>query len=280
MFYLPFIGSFLEAAGMTIEKIMLKKKNLNFKNYTLYGFLSIVILMLPFIFFFWNIKPEAYSLKNILLMAFIIISALAANLLTYYALKRENLTAMEPIRLMQPMFTIILAIIIYSSERTNLLTIVLAIIASLTLVFSHISKHHLKYDKYIIAALFGSLFFSVELVASKPLLQYYNSTTFYFLRCLAILIITAIIFRPKNKVDNKLKFTILLTSAMWIIYRIILYYGYNSLGIIFTTILFILTPVFTYIFAAIFLKEKITIKQIIATAVIIACVVLAIVTQN
>jgi len=67
---------------------------------------------------------------------------------------------------------------------------------------------------------------------------------------------------------------------MWIIYRIILYYGYNSLGIIFTTILFILTPVFTYIFAAIFLKEKITIKQIIATAVIIACVVLAIVTQN
>jgi len=99
---------------MTIEKIMLKKKNLNFKNYTVYGFLSIVILMLPFIFFFWNIKPEAYSLKNILLMAFIIISALAANLLTYYALKRENLTAMEPIRLMQPMFTIILAIIIYS----------------------------------------------------------------------------------------------------------------------------------------------------------------------
>ncbi len=279
MFYLPFIGSFLEAVGMTIEKIMLKKKSLNFKNYTVYGFLAITILMFPFIFFFWSIKPEAYSIKNILLIVFVIISALFANLLTYYALKRENLTAMEPIRLMQPIFTIILAVIIYSSERTNFLTIILAIVASLTLVISHIKKHHLKYDKYIIAALLGSLFFSIELVASKPLLQYYNSLTFYFLRCLAILLITAIIFRPKNKVDTKLKLTIILTSAMWIIYRIILYYGYNSLGIVFTTILFILTPVFTYIFAAIFLKEKITLKQIISI-IIIACIAAAIIIQK
>jgi len=280
MFYLPFIGSFLEAAGMTIEKIMLKKKSLNFKNYTVYGFLAITILMLPFIFFFWDIKPEAYSIKNILLIIFVIISALFANLLTYYALKRENLTAMEPIRLMQPIFTIILAVLIYSSERTNILTIILAIVASLTLVISHISKNHLKYDRYIIAALCGSLFFAIELVASKPLLQYYNSATFYFLRCLAVLLITAIIFRPKNKVSNKLKLTIILTSAMWIIYRIILYYGYNSLGIVFTTMLFILTPIFTYIFAAIFLKEKITPKQIIATIIIIACIATAIVIQN
>jgi drug/metabolite transporter (DMT)-like permease len=118
------------------------------------------------------------------------------------------------------------------------------------------------------------------LVASKPLLQYYNSITFYFLRCLAVLLITAIIFRPKNKVDNKLKFTIILTSAMWIIYRIILYYGYASYGIIFTTMLFILTPIFTYIFAAIFLKEKITMKQIISTIIIVACISAAIVIQN
>lgn len=280
MFYLPFIGSFLEAAGMTIEKIMLKKKNLNFKNYTVYGFFAITLLMFPFVFFFWNIKPEAYHLKNILLLIFIIITAIIANLLTYYALKRENLTAMEPIRLMQPLFTILLAILFYSSERTNLIIIILAIIASLTLVLSHIKKHHLKYDKYIIAALLGSLFFSIELVASKPLLQYYNSITFYFIRCLIILFITGIIFRPKNHIENKIKLTILLTSSMWIIYRIILYYGYNSLGIVFTTILFILTPIFTYIFAAIFLKEKITIRNIIATIIIIACVAVSIILQR
>jgi drug/metabolite transporter (DMT)-like permease len=280
MFYLPFIGSFLEAAGMTIEKIMLRKKSLNFKNYTVYGFLAITLIMLPFLFFFWNIKPEAYTIKNIFLMIFIIFSALAANLLTYYALKKEDLTAMEPIRLMQPLLTILLAVLIYSSERTNPLTIVLALAASLTLVLSHIKKHHLKYDKYILAALLGSLFFSIELVASKPLLQYYDSITFYFIRCLAILIITAIAFRPKLKIENKLKLTILLTSSMWIIYRIILYYGYNSMGIVFTTILFILTPVFTYLFAAIFLKEKITLRNIIATIIIIACVAGAILVQK
>jgi drug/metabolite transporter (DMT)-like permease len=280
MFYLPIIGSFLEAAGMTIEKIMLKTKSLNFKNYTVYGFLTITILMLPLLFFFWNIKPEAYSIKNILLLLFVIICALFANLLTYYALKRENLSAMEPIRLMQPIFTIILAILIYPSERTSTFVIILGIIASLTLILSHIKKHHLKYDKYIIAALLGSLFFAIELIASKPLLDYYNSITFYFLRCLGVLLITIIIFRPKNKVDNKIKLTIILTNAMWIIYRIILYYGYANYGIVFTTILFIVTPVFTYIFASIFLKEKITLKQIIATSIILACVAAAIIINH
>ena len=285
MIYLPIIGAFLEGAGMTIEKLLLRKKSLNYKNYTVFGFLVIIIAMLPFIFFLWKISPEAYLLKNLFVFFLIIFFSILANLFTFFALKKENLTVIEPIRLMQPLFTILLAFIlsfffqIYYIER-NWSILILGLIASITLVLSHIKKHHLVFDKYILAALFGSLFFAIELVLSKFILQYYNSFTFYFLRCLVIFLITWIIFRPKLKINSKTKWVIFLTGIIWVIYRIILYYGYEIYGVVFTTILFILTPIFIYIFARIFLKEKLTLRNIISAAIILACVILAIILEN
>lgn len=280
MYYLPIIGSFLEATGTTIEKVLMKKRNLNYKNYTVFGFLSIVLIMLTFVFFVWKVDNNAYLPINIILFVFVIAAALGANLLSYFALKRESLGILEPIRLMQPLLTIFLAIIFFPSERTNPAVIILAFIASITLVLSHIKKHHLVYDRYIIAAVLGSFLFAVELVLSKPLLQYYNPFTFYFLRCLFVFLITLAIFKPKDNFDLKTNLTILFTAGIWIAYRIMLYYGYDLYGIVFTTIVFILTPIFIYFYARIFLKEKLTWRNIIATIIIIACVVFAIILQN
>jgi drug/metabolite transporter (DMT)-like permease len=285
MIYLPIIGAFLEAAGMTIEKILLKNRIFNYKNYTVYGFLAIIIAMLPLIFFFWKISPEAYLLKNLFVFFLIIFFSILANLFTFVALKRENLSVLEPIRLMQPLFTILLAFImsfffqIYYSER-NYSILILGFIASITLVISNIKKNHLFFDKHIIAALLGSLFFAIELVLSKFILPYYNSFTFYFLRCLIIFLITFMIFKPKFKADNKSMSLIFLTGIIWVIYRIILYYGYEIYGIVFTTILFILAPVFIYAFAKVFLKEKLTLRNIISSAIILICVILAAIIES
>jgi len=285
MIYIPIFGALLEASGMTIEKILLKKKSLNYKNYTALGFLAIIIVMLPLIFFLWKIEPEAYQLKNLLIFFFIILSSIFANLFTFYSLKRKDLNVIEPIRLMQPLFTILLAFILsfffqtYSSER-NWSILILGLIACIALIASHVEKHHLAFDKYIISALLGSLFFAIELVSSKFILQYYNSFTFYFLRCLFILLITWVIFKPKLKINLKTELAILLVGIIWVIYRVILYYGYEIYGVVFTTILFILTPVFIYIFAGIFLKEKLSVKNIISAVIIVACVAAAIIIES
>ncbi|MDP2925347.1 MAG: DMT family transporter [Nanoarchaeota archaeon] len=277
--YIPILGAFLEATAMTLEKEVMKKKKVNYKNYTVYGFLAIVLVMLPFAFFFWKIDNEALETKNLLIFFSIVFISILANILTYYSLKRENLSVLEPVRMLQPLFTILLAVILYSSER-KLSVFVLAIIASIALISGHIKKHHLVYDKYIIAALFGSLFFAIELVMSKSILSYYNSFTFYFLRCLMIFLITLAIFRPKVSMDKKTKFMICIIAIIWVSFRIIMYYGYEAYGIVFTTIMFILTPVFIFIFAKIFLKEKITIRHIISAIIIVVCVVLAVILEN
>lgn len=283
MFYIPIIGSALEGAGTIIEKKIIIKHRINYKNYIVYGFLALVLVMIPLMFFFWGIKPEAYSIKNLLIFMLVILFSILANLLIFYSLKREKVTELEPIRLMQPLFTILLAFILsfffisYSTERKYSI-LILALIASITLIASHIRKHHLVLNKYLLATLLGSFFFAVELVISKLILPYYSPLTFYFLRCLLIFLVATFIFHPSiNSIKNKTKLLILLSGAIWVAYRWILYYGYLALGIVFTTILFILGPVFIFLFARIFLKEKITSRQIIASAIIILCVIAAII---
>jgi len=286
MIYLPIIGAFLEAVGVTIEKKTLRKQGINYKNYTTYSFLAIVLVMLPFIYFFWNLEPEGYLVRNILLFSLVVILSIIANILIFYALKRENLSEIEPIRLMQPLFTVLLAFVFsfffsaYSSEK-NFIILGLALIASASLVFSHFDKkYHLVYDKYMIAALAGSFLFASELVISRAILPYYHPFTFYFLRSLSVFLIAFIMFRPSlSSIPNKNKFLIFIVGPIWVVYRVILYYGYLNLGIIFTTILFILAPVFIYTFARIFLKEKITWKQVVSSIVIVACVIAAIITE-
>lgn len=277
MIYLPIIGSFLEATGMILEKRMLKIKGMNHKNYVVFGFLAIVIALVPFLLFSWRIEQTAFSLKNLAIMIGVIIASIIANVLIFYSLKREDITEFEPAWLMQPLFTIILAFIFYSQER-NWAIFPLALIASLTLVFMHVKRHHLNFDKYFIAVIIGSLFFAIELVLSRSILEYYSPFTFYFIRCLGIFILSALLFRPSFKIINKkISVFLILLGFLWAIYRAIIYYGYLQLGIVFTTIIFILSPVLLFFFAIIFLKEKPTLKQIISTGIILICVVIAVV---
>lgn len=282
MFYIPIIGAILEGAGNIIDKKILITHNVNYKNCIVYGFLALVLVMFPLIFFFWEIKPEAYSAKNLLIFMSVVLFSILANILVFFSLKRKKVTELEPIRLMQPLFTVLLAFIFsfffaaYYTERKYSI-LVLALIASIALIASHVKKHHLVLNKYIIAAILGSFFFAVELVISKAILSYYSSLTFYFLRCLLIFLVTAFIFRPEiSSIKNKTKLLMLLSAIVWVSYRWILYYGYLSLGIVFTTILFILGPIFIFIFARIFLKEKIYLRHIIASIIIIVCIIAAI----
>lgn len=292
MFYMPIIGAFLEATGMIIEKKIMKKRNIDYKTYTVYGFLAIVAVMVPFIFFFWNLRSELFQLTNLLVFFAIVIIALIANLLIFYSLKRETMSEFEPINMMQPLFTILLAFIfsfflsVYSNER-NPIIIILALIASLSLIAAHIKKHHLVYNKYIIAALLGGFLFSLELVLTKILLPSSSSLsldiiksgfTFYFLRCLIILIIAWIIFRPSfKKIDKQTHYLNWIVSVIFVIYRLILYWGYVTLGIIYTTIILsILSPIFIFLFARIFLKEKLTKRQLISAIIILICVITAV----
>lgn len=269
------------AGGTIFEKIILKNKNVNIKFYQTISFLFISLAIIPLVYFFWKMTPEASETKNITIFILVIITSVAANFLFLYSLKKEKVSNLEPARMLEPLFTILLAIIfglIFTNGLydTNSKIMIPGLIAALTLVFSHVRKDHIKFNKYFIAAIFSSLFFALELVISRLILDYYSPFTFYFLRCLCVFIISFALFQPKfsifEKIDRKTKWIIFATALIWIIYRAIIYYGYIYYGVIFTTLMVMLGPIFVYLFAHLFLKEKIGWRNIISAAIILGCV--------
>ena len=281
MYYIPIIGAVALATGFILEKIVLRKSKINIKLYQTASFLAIVLVMLPLLYFFWKLESQAFQPINIIIFSLVVIFSMIANLFVFYSMKWEKVSNLEPAKMTEPIFVILLAIIFsfFTADLydRNLSILIPALIASAALIFSHIRKHHLNFNKYFIAAIIGSLFFALELVTTRLILDHYSPISFYFLRCSAIFLLSLIIFRPNFKVlDKKTSMYILLTGAIWVVYRVVVYYGYLNLGVIFTTLIIMIGPIFVYAFAKIFLKEKIDWRNIVASIVIIACVLYAI----
>ena len=282
VFYFPILGAVALATGIVIQRTILKKRKINIKLFQSAEFLAITLALLPFIYFFWKLDTQAFETWNIFLFSLIIIFSIIANLLTYYSMKWEKVGNLEPAKILEPLFIVLLAIVFsYLVSETmferNLKVIIPALIAGSALLLSHIKKHHLDFNKYFIAAVLGSFFFALELIITRLILDFYSPTTFYFLRCSTIFLISFIAFKPKfSKLNKKVKLEILALGFIWAFYRIIIYYGFLKLGVIFTTLMIMLGPIFIYFFAWKFLKEKINWKNIVASFVIIGCVLYAI----
>jgi drug/metabolite transporter (DMT)-like permease len=278
---IPILGALAAGAGTVLEKAILKHKKIGIKLYQITGFLAIILAMIPLLFFFWKLDTQAFSLNNLLLFLGIVISATIANFLVFYSEKGEKLTNLEPIKILEPLFVILLAVIfsffIEGIGERNLKIIVPTLIASIALIFPHVKKEHLHFNKYMIASIFGSFFFGLELVLSKLILNYYSPITFYFFRCLFILIISLILFKPNFKdLDKKTSLMILVTGILFVVYRVATYIGYMQYGIMFTTLIIMISPIFIYFLANKFLKEKLNWKNIISSIIIIACVLYAV----
>lgn len=280
-FAIPILGAGALGAGTILEKVILKKKKIGIKLYQTASFLAITLATLPFLYFFWKLDAGAFELRNILIFIGVIASSITANLFVFYSLKWEKVTNLEPARILEPLFTILLAVVFsfftQGLYEQNLKLIIPAVIASIALIFPHIKKHHLQINKYIIAAILGSFFFGLELVLSRLILDFYSPITFYFLRCISIFIISLIVFRPDFKaIDKKTYPLIFITGAVWVLYRVVVYFGYLNYGVIFTTLIIMLGPLVVYVLAWKFLKEKLNWKNIVSALIIIGCVVYAI----
>jgi drug/metabolite transporter (DMT)-like permease len=281
MIYIPFIGALALGGATVLEKIILKKKSMDTKLYQTASFFAILIAMLPLVFFFWKLDQGAFITKNILIFLGVIASSVTANLFYLYSLKGDKVTNTEPARILEPLFVISLTLafglIIEGFYKTDSKFIFPALIAAAALIFPHIKREKVKFNKYFIYAILGSLFFAFELVLSKLILEFYSPITFYFLRCFFIFIVSYLLFKPKlSSLDKKSSLLIFGTACVWVAYRIAVYFGYMKYGIIFTTLITMIAPVIIYLLASKFLKEKLNWKNIASSVIIIGCVIYAV----
>jgi len=278
MIYIPFIGALALGVGTIWEKILLRKKKMDIGTYQTISFLSIIILMLPLLFFFWKLDSQIFELKNILIFLGIIICAVVANIFALYSLKGDKVTKTEPARVIEPVFVILIALIlslfIEEFETSSSKFILPALIAGLAIIFPHIKKGNIKFNKYFTAALIASFLFALELTLSDLILSFFTPISFYLIRCVFIFVISAFIFKPKlTQIDKKTSLNILLIGIVWISYRIAVYFGYIRYGVMFTTLITMMAPIMIYLLASIFLKEKLNWKNILSSIIITGCVI-------
>ncbi len=276
MVVFPFFGSLALASATILERSILKHKSISVQVYQVLQFLSIVLLSLPLLYFFWSVDPLALSRTNLLIFLGVIISSVIANYLTFYAVKGKKVSALEPAKLFEPLFVVLLAffasfISAFFTRDTNV--VIPALIAGLALVWSQVEHARFTFDRFVLAQILGSFFFALELILAQFILSLYNPLTFYFLRCVSILAISFMILPKKRfKISKPLRLPIILTATLWILYRISIYYGYQSVGVMETTLMVMLGPIFIYLFAWKFLKEKISYKSVIAGIVILGSI--------
>jgi len=282
MFYIPLLGAVLDAGGAIMYKTLANRQKVTFRDFLVYGFGSIVLVCLPLLYFFWSIDKIAGRNVNMALLAMVVTFSIFANYFTFFAFKHKDLSKIQTLRLTMPLFTILFAFIlsfffeVYANER-NYYVLLFALIASIALVVSNMNKNHLKFDKYSWSMLLGSFLFSIELILSKPLVALYHPVTFYFIRSLFVFIIAFAVFRGNLSNLKPVGKGLFIISAMfWVGYRTLLYYGYNVFGVVFTTTVFIMSPVLIYLSSWMFFKEKITIRQVVSSMIIVVCIIGAI----
>ena len=242
-------------------------------GFTTVTFMTLSLIMLPFAFFFFNATKGAFTLMPVLFLFSFVLCAGIANLLYYKGFKYEKINHLEPIIMMQPLFVVVLAALVFPSER-NFVVIMAALIASVAIVLSHIKNHHLEFNKHSSLVLISNLFFAVCAIQAKYLLNYFSPFTLYFLRCSLIGLILFVTYRPKLKyLTFKEEEKFALSNIFWIARSVLIYYGYVNFGIIFTTLVLMVTPILVYTFTYFILKERLEMRNLVASAVILICLI-------
>lgn len=267
-----FIAALLNPIEIIGTKEIFKKERVNYKSFLVLNVFFIFIVCAVAFLFGGDVSKDFFQPVYIIALAGIVTIAYFANRLFYYALSGDNVCNVEPISMLSPVVAVILAALIYPDER-NWQILVIAMIAGLALAISRIEKHHFKVSKYTLAMLFSIFLFAIDSIIAKYLLEVLSPIAFYTLRIGLLSLLFIITIRPNLKVFGKKRTTsIFLISVLTAVEVLAYYFAIDSIGIVKTSLIFLLGPVLVLFSSRFYLKEKIKLKAAIADFIILLCV--------
>lgn len=272
---IPLIVAVISAITLLLQKYILSYQKVHYKDFNIIVFIFLFLITAMFFPKFGWVKPEALSLYYIIIGILMIISASFWNILLSQALQKEKMIEFELIQMLQPLFTIFLGSLIFSSER-SIYILPAAVVGSITLIIAHIRRHHIYFDKYSRYLLLAVVLMSVEMIFIKILLFVYSPVALYMFRTFFVTLIMWIILRPTfGTVNTKKIFTMIGTAALAVVQMVLFYTAINSEGLVFTTLVLILSPILIYLFSISVYKEKLTFRTVFSFTIIIFCIVFA-----
>lgn len=252
-----------------IEKFALSNKNINPIYALKIGFGTIAGLVGLFILITQPQLPDWSSTGALLLSTIIAISAVS-NIADETSLKINDISFREPFIDFIPIMTGFMGYIIFPDERHVLLLAAL-ILGCIIIGWGVRPKALAQAQKLgiillvsvvILEGLLNNIYaLTLEYISPEYITLVRSSGVF-------ILLILFLRFRKgiiKHSIDKKAKSALLISNLFWFTYIIASLYAIESLGVITTMLLLLLTPLLRYASAFVFLKDKPTKREIISS---------------
>lgn len=269
------VGAFLFALAMVWDKYNLRKYQFAPETYTSMMFICLTAFAGVVSAVTFNVQWGAVGVGRWVAFAGVVGLAFLWNKLYYYFQKREELQDFEVMNLVVPAVTALLAGLVFSEER-QVITLAAVSVALFTLFIARIEMHHTKFNAYSKLIIVMIMAMAAEAVLRKVVLEVMDPATLYFLRTLLVTGLLLIFYRPASLPRSVAKWgaalgpAVIGGSAM-----ILMFYGYSHIGLVMTTLVFALSPMIVYYLDALVLHERIHPKNIYATVIIIAAIVVA-----
>jgi drug/metabolite transporter (DMT)-like permease len=201
-----------------------------------------------------------------------IVVAVVWNVLYSQGIQKEDLHEFELIMLLSPLMTIVFATLFLPAER-DWGIFVPGIIATGALLATRFHGHHVRIGKVAWKTITAMVLMSLESILIKELLGAFSPVTLYFVRTLVIAIIFVVVFKPKLLSMHRNAFALAILSAMFGVTQMVLkFYGFQSLGVIETTMILVLGPFLVYIASSAFFKERLYKRDLFAATVVVLCI--------
>ena len=277
---IPLAVAIISAITLLLEKYILSARKVNYKDFNVFIFVFLFIITLLLVPKFGWIKPDAFSFFYIAIGILMVIVATVWNILLSQALQNEKMIEFELIQMSQPLLTIFLGSLIFTSER-SIYIMPAALLAAIALIIAHIKRRHISFNACARYLLWAVLFMSIEMIFIKILLAVYSPVALYTIRTFFVWLAMWVVLRPTFQTINLNKgFVMIGTAALAVLQMVLYYYAVNAEGLIYTTMILILTPVLIYLYSIFVTKEKLSFKTGLSFVIIIFCILFASIMGN
>jgi drug/metabolite transporter (DMT)-like permease len=275
------IASIGYAGGVIIDKIILSIYLVPVRRFIPWLFIWLAVITTFAVYIFGGrYNPAILERNYLILFVLMIVVAFIWNLYYYEGIQREEVHEFELVMLFSPLATIILAEIFLPSER-SIPTFIAGSVASLALLASRVEKRHLRLSPYWKQLFAATILMAAESIIIKKLLAVYDPTVLYLVRTAILAIIFLIVYRPKLLQISKSAFALTIATAFFGVVQMVLkFYGFASVGVMETTLILILGPVFVYFLSSFFFKERLQKKTAVSALVVIGCVLYVVFTNG
>lgn len=271
----PFVAALTQEGGIIIDKITLTRERMETRVFIPITFIILFILAALFSPWLGWITPELFTLKYQILFWLMIVVAIVWNIFYYKGAQAEKVHDFELIIMAQPLFTILLASIFLQNEQ-NWLVVLAAIVAAVTLILSRIQKEHVAMTPALWGLVVVVVLMSVELIITDYLLKVFSPVALYSIRCGFIALFFFVFYRPHFRLVSLHHYGLIsMSAALGVAQMVTKFYGFEKFGVIYTSLVLMLSPVIVYIISSIYLHEKVKVRQIISGLIILTCIAFA-----